>query len=55
MQPIDEGLSEIGIDCDTSFRVCHMQQSAFLVVLLYNGGKRTQQDNIAKAKRLATE
>lgn len=55
VQPIGDGLSEMRIDHGPGYRVYYMQQSAILAVLLCGGDKRTQQDDIDKAKRLAAE
>jgi putative addiction module killer protein len=55
VQPIGDGLSEMRIDHGPGYRVYYMQQGAILVVLLCGGDKRTQQDDIGKAKRLAAE
>jgi len=55
VQPIGDGLSEMRIDHGPGYRVYYMQQSAILVVLLCGGDKRTQQNDIDKAKRLAAE
>lgn len=55
VQPIGEGLSEMRIDYGPGYRVYYMQQGTVVVVLLRGGDKRTQQEDIAKAKMLATE
>jgi putative addiction module killer protein len=54
VQPIGNGLSEMRIDHGPGYRVYYMQH-AVLVVLLCGGDKRTQQDDIDKAKKLAAE
>jgi len=54
-QPIGEGLSEMRIDYGPGYRVYYMQRGAVLVLILCGGVKRTQQDDIAKAKQLAAE
>ncbi len=54
-QPIGSGLSEMRIDYGPGYRVYYMQQSTVLVILLSGGDKRTQQNDIAKAKELAAE
>ena len=43
------------IDYGPGYRVYYMQQGAVVVVLLCGGDKRTQQEDIAKAKMLAEE
>ncbi len=55
VQPIGDGLSEMRIDYGPGYRVYYMQQGAILAVLLCGGDKRTQQNDIDKAKRLAAE
>ena len=55
VQPIGSGLSEMRIDYGPGYRVYYMQQSSVLVVLLCGGDKRTQQNDIAKAKEIAAE
>jgi len=55
VEPIGEGLSELRIDYGPGYRVYYMQQGPILVVLLCGGDKRTQQEDIAKAKSLAAE
>lgn len=55
VQSIGDGLSEMRIDYGPGYRVYYMQQGAILSVLLCGGDKRTQQNDIDKAKRLAAE
>lgn len=55
VQPIGAGLSEMRIDYGPGYRVYYMQQGAVVAVLLCGGDKRTQQEDIAKAKMLAEE
>jgi len=55
VQPIGGGLSEMRIDYGPGYRVYYMKSGLVLVVLLYGGDKRTQQTDINKARRLATE
>jgi putative addiction module killer protein len=55
VQPIGGGLSEMRIDYGPGYRVYFMKSGAFLVVLLCGGDKRTQQNDINKARQLATE
>lgn len=54
-KPIGEGLSELRIDYGPGYRVYFMRRGAVLVVLLCGGDKRTQQQDIATAKRITTE
>lgn len=55
VQPIGEGLSKMRIDYGPGYRMYYMQQSSVLVLLLCGGDKRTQQKDIAKARRIAAE
>jgi putative addiction module killer protein len=55
VEPIGEGLSEMRIDYGPGYRVYYMQQGSLLIVLLCGGDKRTQRNDIAKAKLLASE
>lgn len=55
VQPIGEGLSEMRIDYGPGYRVYYVQQSSILVLLLCGGDKSTQQKDIAKARRIASE
>ena len=55
VQPIGEGLSEMRINYGLGYRVYYIQQSSVLVLLLCGGDKRTQQKDIAKARRIAAE
>lgn len=55
VQPIGDGLSELRIDYGPGYRVYFMQQGNVLVLILCGGDKRTQQEDIAKAKRIAEE
>lgn len=54
-QPIGKGLSELRIDYGPGYRVYYMQRGAVLILLLCGGDKRTQQEDIARAKRIAEE
>ena len=55
VKPIGEGLSEMRIDYGPGYRVYFMQQNKVLVILLCGGDKRTQQNDIAKARKIASE
>jgi putative addiction module killer protein len=55
VEPIGNGLSELRIDYGPGYRVYYVQQDMFLIVLLCAGTKKTQQKDIAKAKRLAKQ
>ncbi len=54
-QPIGDGLSEMRVDYGPGYRVYFMQQGVILIIILCGGDKRTQQQDITKAKQLATE
>lgn len=49
------GISEMRIDYGPGYRVYFFQRNTELVLLLCGGDKRTQQSDIAFAKRLKTE
>lgn len=55
VRPVGEGLSEMRIDYGPGYRVYYMQQAKVLILILCGGDKRTQQEDIAKAKRIAEE
>jgi putative addiction module killer protein len=55
VKPIGDGLSEMRIDYGPGYRVYFMQQSKVLVILLCGGDKKTQQNDIAKARKIASE
>lgn len=55
VRPIGDGLSEMRIDYGPGYRLYYMQQGSILVVLLCGGDKRTQRDDIAKAKAIAAD
>jgi len=52
---IGDGLSELRIDHGPGYRVYFMRRGVFVVVLLCGGDKSTQRQDIANAKRIATE
>ncbi len=54
-KPIGEGLSEMRIDYGPGYRVYYMQRGTMLIVLLCGGDKRTQQEDIARAKKIAAD
>jgi putative addiction module killer protein len=53
VRPIGEGVSEMRIDHGPGYRVYFIQRGDSLVILLAGGDKRTQQQDIATALRLA--
>lgn len=55
VQPIGDGLSEMRIDYGPGYRVYYMQKSKVVVLLLCGGDKKTQQKDIAKARKIAAE
>lgn len=55
VQPIGEGLSEMRVDYGPGYRVYYMQRTRILILLLCGGDKRTQQKDIAKARKIAEE
>ncbi|MGQ0540296.1 MAG: type II toxin-antitoxin system RelE/ParE family toxin [Blastocatellia bacterium] len=54
-KPVGEGLSEMRIDYGPGYRVYYLQKGNTLVVLLCGGDKRTQQNDIDSAKRIAAD
>jgi putative addiction module killer protein len=55
VKPVGEGVSELRVDSGPGYRVYLQQQGNLLVLLLAGGSKKTQQADIAKAKKLAKE
>jgi putative addiction module killer protein len=55
VKPVGEGVSELRIDYGPGYRVYLQRQGNLLVLLLAGGSKKTQQADIAKAKKLAKE
>jgi putative addiction module killer protein len=53
VRPIGEGVSEMRIDHGPGYRVYFIQRGDSLFILLAGGNKRTQQQDIATALRLA--
>lgn len=53
VRPVGEGVSEMRIDYGPGYRVYFKRQDRTLVVLLAGGDKRTQNDDIDTARRLA--
>jgi len=54
-KPVGEGVSELRIDYGPGYRVYFVQGADVLIVLLAGGDKRTQDQDIPLAKRLARE
>ena len=55
VKPVGEGLSELRIDYGPGYRVYFQQIGNVVVLLLIGGTKKTQEADIAKAKKLAKE
>jgi putative addiction module killer protein len=55
VKPVGEGVSELRVDYGPGYRVYLQQQGTLLVLLLAGGSKKTQQADIARAKKLAKE
>lgn len=55
IKPVGEGVSELRIDYGPGYRVHLQRRGNLLVLLLAGSSKKTQQADIAKAKKLAQE
>lgn len=55
VKPVGKGISELRIDYGPGYRVYFKQHGHTLVILLCGGDKRTQADDIKRARRLAAE
>ena len=55
VMPVGEGVSEMRIDYGPGYRVHFARRGDTLMVLLCGGDKRTQYEDIARAKNLAKE
>ena len=55
MKPVGSGVSEMRIDYGPGYRVYFFRRGKELVILLCGGDKRTQDADVAKAKRLKDE
>jgi putative addiction module killer protein len=55
VKPVGEGVSELRIDYGPGYRVYFQRIGKLLVLLLIGGSKKTQQADIARAKKLAKE
>ena len=53
VKPAGEGISEMRIDYGTGYRVYYKDIGKEIIILLCGGGKNTQQEDIARAKRIA--
>jgi putative addiction module killer protein len=55
VEPIGEGCSEMCIDYGPGYRVYYKDTGREIIIILCGSDKSTQQDDIARAKRLARE
>jgi putative addiction module killer protein len=55
VKPVGGGVSELRVDYGPGYRVYFRQRGKTLVLLLAGGTKKTQETDIAKAKKLAEE
>ncbi len=53
VRPVGEGVSELRIDYGPGYRVYFLKRGASLIILLAGGDKRTQDQDIQKAIRMA--
>jgi putative addiction module killer protein len=53
VRPVGEGVSELRIDYGPGYRVYFTQRGYLIAILLCGGDKRTQDADIAEARRLA--
>jgi putative addiction module killer protein len=54
VKPVGSGLSEMRIDYGSGYRVYFVERGTAVVILLAGGDKRTQERDIAVARKLAS-
>jgi len=55
VEPAGEGISEMRIDYGPGYRVYYKETKKEIIILLCGGDKRTQQTDIANAKKIAKQ
>ena len=55
VRPVGQGVSELRIDYGPGYRVYFVQRGVSLIILLAGGDKRTQDQDIQKAIKLARQ
>ncbi len=55
VRPVGDGLSELRIDHGPGYRVYFVRRGLVLIVLLCGGDKSSQDRDITKAKKMATD
>jgi putative addiction module killer protein len=50
---VGQGILEMRVDDGPGYRICYVHRGAQIVILLCGGGKRTQQQDIRRAQKLA--
>ena len=53
VKPVGDGVSELRIDYGPGYRIYYVHRGAQIVVLLCGGDKRTQQQDIKRAQKIA--
>lgn len=55
VKPVGEGVSELRVDIGPGYRVYYVQRKGVFILLLCGGDKSAQQNDIARALRMARE